>query len=144
MKGNDCEIINIRFLLVVIIVSALAACSSKSPYSDNTNIRANQPAKPAGGFINRVWKVNKSNSVTPGHLYVFLSDGTLVITSPQSKPTIGTWTYKDGSLTMIEDSLPYKVDILKLNENEFEISMNNPGEPVEIKFVPATEGEHTR
>lgn len=45
--------------------------------------------------------------------------------------------YEDGALTMVEDCIPYKVDVLKLSKNEFRIRSNNPGEPVEITFAPA-------
>jgi hypothetical protein len=141
MKKNDWKSAHLGLLLVVILIWSLAACSTTSPSSDNTNRHTQQPAKPKASFINRVWKVNKSNSIAPGHLYIFLSDGTLVITSPQSKPTFGSWKSSDGSLTMIEESVPYKVEILKLSDSEFQIRINNPGEPVEIEFVLATEAE---
>jgi hypothetical protein len=103
------------------------------------------PAKPdsgetadsAGSFVNTVWRVSESSSVAPGTLYVFLSEGTLVITSPNSKPALGRWKYEGGALTMVENGIPYKVDVLKLSKNEFRIRSNNPGKPVEITFVPA-------
>ena len=78
-----------------------------------------------------------STGVSPGMLYAFLSDGTLVMTSPNSKPTFGAWTYKGGKLTMIEDSLPYQVDILNLTHEELRLKSNNPGGSVEILLVPA-------
>ena len=109
-----------------------------------TGLVENQAEKTAASFINRVWKVNKSNNVTAGQIYVFISDGTLAITSPNSKPAFGSWTYKDGNLTMVEESRPYKVDILKLSKDEFNIKINDSGEGVEIEFVPATESEATR
>jgi hypothetical protein len=70
-------------------------------------------------------------------LYVFLSDGTLVMTSPNSKATFGAWTLKDGALTMIEDTQAYRVDILSLSNDAFRIRSNNPGGSVEISMVPA-------
>ncbi len=102
-----------NLLLLVLIVSAFAGCSANSTQSNNTTIKANQPVsntnnqanqpeKTAVSFINRVWKVNKSNSVAAGQIYVFISDGTLAMTSPNGKPAFGSWTYKDGNLTMVE------------------------------------------
>ena len=38
---------------------------------------------------------------------------------------------------MVEDGIPYKVDVLKLSKKEFRIRSHNPGKPVEITFVPA-------
>jgi hypothetical protein len=67
----------------------------------------------------------------------FLSEGTLVITSPNSKPVLGRWKYEGGALTMVKEGVPYKVDVLKLSKEEFRIRSNNPGEPVEITLVPA-------
>ncbi len=142
-------------LLLVLIVSAFVGCSTNSPQANNTiiktnqtvnntNNQANQSEKTAASFINRVWKVNKSNSVAVGQLYVFISDGTLAMTSPNGKPAFGSWTYKDGNLTMVEESIPYKVDILKLSKDEFNIKINDPGKGVEIEFVPAIESEATR
>jgi len=88
-------------------------------------------------FVNQVWKVSESSAVARDSLYVFLSEGTLVITSPNSKPALGTWKYEKGTLTMVEESIPYTVDILKLSRNEFRIRSNNPGKPVTITFIPA-------
>lgn len=68
---------------------------------------------------------------------MFLSDGTLVITSSRSKPALGRWKYESGALTMIEEGLPYQVDILTLTNDEFTIKSHNPGAPVVTTFVPA-------
>jgi hypothetical protein len=78
------------------------------------------------GFINKVWEVSLSTGVAPGMLYAFLSDGILVITSPKSKPAFGAWTYKNGKLTMIEDSQEYPTDILSLTHDELRLRSNNP------------------
>jgi hypothetical protein len=144
MKKKHHKNTSVSLLLLVLIVSAFAGCSANLPQANNTSIKANQPEKSAAGFINKVWKVNKSNSVAAGQIYVFISDGTLAMTSPNGKPAFGSWTYKDGNLTMVEESIPYKVDILKLSKDEFNIKINDPGKGVEIEFVPATESEATR
>lgn len=153
MRNNYYKTLSVSFLLVVVFVSAFAGCTtSSSPTgnanqtfnqnaSSNSNIQVNQSAKSAASFINKVWKVDKSSGVAPGQIYVFLSDGTLVMTSPQNKPAFGSWANKDGALTMTEEGIIYKVDTLKLNETEFDIKINNPGKPVEIEFVQATESE---
>ena len=91
----------------------------------------------AAGFVNRVWKVEKSSSVSPDTMYVFLSDGTLVVTSPQGKPSLGTWKSDAGKMTMVEEGISYPVDIRKLDAERFAIRSHNPGEPVDIEMVPA-------
>jgi hypothetical protein len=91
----------------------------------------------APGFANRVWQVTASSGVAPGTLYVFLSEGTLLVASPKGKPALGTWKYEGGGLTMVEEGIPYKTDVLHLSATEFKIRSNNPGQPVEISLVPA-------
>jgi hypothetical protein len=70
-------------------------------------------------------------------LYVFLSDGTLVITSPHGTPSLGRWQPAGDGLTMLEESISYPVTILALTPSAFRIRIDNPGEPVEIAFAPA-------
>jgi hypothetical protein len=125
-----------RHILCMLALALLAACSRTSDTADK-QAQAAQPAAGPPGFVNKVWEVSLSTGVVPGMLYVFLSDGTLVMTSPRSKPALGAWTYQAGALTMIEESREYKTDILALSENEFRIRSNNPGGSIEITLVPA-------
>lgn len=94
-------------------------------------------SKASVSFVNKVWRVTEPSDIAPGALYVFLSDGTLVMSSPNGKPAFGTWKDEGGALTMIEEGLPYKTDILKLSKDEFRIRSHNPGKPVEITLVAA-------
>ncbi|MDP2032952.1 MAG: hypothetical protein Q8K29_06015, partial [Polaromonas sp.] len=75
--------------------------------------------------------------VAPGMLYVFLSDGTLVMTSKDSQAAVGSWTYQGGALAMVEDGQEYQVDILNLSNEDFRIRSKHPGGSVEIAMVPA-------
>jgi hypothetical protein len=153
MRQKRSKIISVALLLVVSAFSFFG-CSSNASNANLTNSQtSSQPknaanansannqtasqSKAAASFINKVWKVNKSSGVASDHLYVFLSEGTLVITSPQSKPALDSWAYKNGALTMTEESITYKVDIVKLTETEFAIKIYNPGQPTEIEFVQA-------
>jgi hypothetical protein len=110
-----------------------AGCSSSIP-SEQTSV---QPGPAAPSFVNRVWSVQSSNAVAPGQLYVFLSDGTLVIASPNARPALGSWKQQDRSFTMVEEGITYPVEILELTQDRFRIRMRNPGEPVEMTLVPA-------
>jgi hypothetical protein len=123
-------------LLATCIVSACTPADEKpAPPAPQPSTRP-APAT-AAGFVNRVWTVSKSTAVQPGTIYVFLSDGTLLITSPHSKPLIGSWKKTESGLTMIEESISYRVDVLELTESSFVIRSHNPGEPVDIWLVPA-------
>jgi phosphohistidine phosphatase SixA len=109
----------------------LCACSGGESPAE----RPNEAAAP--GFVNRVWRVSESSGVAAGTLYVFLSEGTLLVTSPHGTPALGSWRIDAGALTMVEESIPYKVDILELRADEFHIRSNNPGGAVEMTLVPA-------
>ncbi|RYF42128.1 MAG: glycosyltransferase [Comamonadaceae bacterium] len=92
-----------------------AACSNEADKAGAAMPSASPASSAKPGFVNKVWEVSLSTGVAPGMLYVFLSDGTLVMTSPNSKPAFGAWTYRDGAFTMIEESQEYKTDILALS-----------------------------
>ncbi|MBM7112022.1 hypothetical protein [Archangium primigenium] len=111
----------------------LAGCATTSPKP----APAPTPVTAPTGFVNKVWKVEASPQIQKGQLYVFLSEGTLVIASETGTPALGTWRYEKGALTMVEESRPYPTDILELTANTFRLRMHNPGEPVEMTLVPA-------
>ena len=92
-----------------------------------------RPVTPA--FAGRTWRVTESASVARGTRYEFRPDGVLRITGPGSTPSEGTWTWHEGVLTMVEDGIPYRIDILALDDHTFRIRSNNPGAPVEITLV---------
>jgi hypothetical protein len=114
-----------------------AACSREPATGAVAQAPATPPASVKPGFINKVWEVSLSTGVSPGMLYAFLSDGTLVITSPNSKAAFGAWTYTNGQLTMIEGSQEYRTDILSLGHDELRLRSHNPGGSIEMVLVPA-------
>jgi hypothetical protein len=122
-----------RALFVAALAVGLSSCSREAQ-------QASQPSAtpPAVSFVNKVWRVASSSSGSEtGVLYVFLSDGTLVISSPHGTPSFGKWQPDGDGLTMIEEGRSYKVNVLKLSADEFRIMINNPGNAVEIAFAPA-------
>lgn len=120
--------------LVMTVILLLSGCSEQSTPTEN---RPQEAANAAVGFVNRVWAVSQSSSVAPGTLYVFLSDGTLVITAPHWKPALGRWRDEGGILTMVEEGIPYQADVLNLSRDQFKIRSHNPGKPAEITLIPA-------
>jgi heat shock protein HslJ/uncharacterized membrane protein len=120
---------------------ALSACADREA-PQAARPATMEPAAPVrsaeqDSFVSKVWQVADSEQVAVGSLRVFLPDGTLVMTSPQSTPAFGTWRIEGGRLTITEEGLDYPTDILALSEYAFRIRMNSPGEPVEILFEPA-------
>ena len=115
-----------RGIFVALSLLLLGACSPADPTT------AKAPA-----FVNIVWRTDGSSSVPPGMLYVFLSEGTLLITRAGDKPMTGTWKRNGSELIMVEQDLSYRVEILKLTADAFRIRSHNPGEPVDIALVRA-------
>jgi len=119
----------------------LAGCEKKAelPQAEQAAAApsAQQEPKAEPSFVNKVWAVSESSSAAPGSLRVFLSDGTLVMTSVHEKPALGAWHYEDGHLIVTEEGRNYLTDILELTDRSFRIRMQNPGAPVEIAFEPA-------
>lgn len=98
-----------------------------------------QPADRDDAFVNRVWVVVAASGVAPGALYVFLSDGTLVITSGNGTdaPGVGRWSRTATGLELVEEGRPYPTEILEAGPDRFRIRIANPGTPTEITFAPA-------
>jgi hypothetical protein len=111
----------------------LMGCSERVPSDQN----ATQTPRETPSFVDKVWRVEASNAVAPGQLYVFLSEGTLVIASDNGTPALGRWKRESGNFTMVEDGVAYPVEILELTDDRFRIRMKNPGEPVEMTLVNA-------
>lgn len=127
----------------------LSACDAPAPTAPvapptastpDTPPPAPQPAPPvatAPAFADKVWAVSASSSVEVGSTYSFLSDGTLVVDSPNGTPLHGSWTYRDGALTMIEEGQSYPTDIVRQDADTLQIRSHNPGGVVDITLVPA-------
>ncbi len=127
----------------IVLVSLLALAACQRPGTSKTApAPAAKPAPTAmaaASFINKVWAVAESKQVETGSMRVFLSDGTLVMTSPHATPAFGRWSQDDGGLKITEEGLTYDADILELTKDVFRIRMHSPGEPLDIRFEPATQ-----
>jgi hypothetical protein len=124
---------------ILSVTASLAVACNPGPPPVGVTQADHREVRLPDAFVDRVWEVASSSGVATGTLYVFLSEGTLVIASPNSKPSLGSWTFKDGQLTMVEESIPYRVDILSLDDHELAIRSHNPGSPVEIRLRLASE-----
>jgi len=126
------------FVIVATVLLAVSACSKPESPPPTAQLATEQaPATAKLSFINRVWAVAESEQAEVGSLRVFLSEGTLVMASPNAEPAFGAWSQEDGRLKITEEGLNYDADILELSESAFRIRIHSPGEPVEILFTPA-------
>ena len=105
--------------------------------SEASTAPASTPAPAKPGFVNPVWQVKESKDVEPGMMYVFLSDGTLVLASPHGTPSFGKWTNEAGAFRIIEEGLPYDTEIAGLTDTEMKLNIKNPGGVTEITLEPA-------
>lgn len=115
------------------------ARSTDAPMPGEPMPTAEKPAVEASAFVDRVWQVSTSTAAEPGTTYTFLSDGTLVVDSPNGTPMHGKWSLENGALTMVEEGVSYPTDILALDAKQFRLLSHNPGTPVEISLVPAAD-----
>lgn len=75
--------------LVFVVAASLFLFSRSERRPAPAKSDSGETADFAGSFVNTVWRVSDLSSVAPGTLYVFLSEGSLVITSPNTKPALG-------------------------------------------------------
>ena len=94
--------------------------------------------QPVPDFANRVWKVAKGSAGDPGTFYVFLSDGSMLITSPHGTPALGSWHYSGEVLTLVEEGLPHQATVLQATPDTLSIRFAGSGEPLAMTFVPGT------
>lgn len=120
--------------VVVLVIGALCVMAGLIGYGKGSGDKQGSVQE---GFVNKVWQIKTSNSIEPGMLYVFLSDGTLVMASPSSQPSLGRWTRTEKGLNLIEEGITYPTEILSLSRDEFRIRSLNPGDPVELQLAPA-------
>jgi hypothetical protein len=121
-------------------VPANPAPPAKAPASTPAPSVSTRASTDAGArFVDKVWRVESSTAVAPGTLYTFRSDGTLIISAAQQPSGYGHWTYRQGALVMIEEGIAYPTDILALDDDRFSIRSHNPGKPVDIVLVRATD-----
>lgn len=153
--------LSVVFVLPAVLAASIAGCRAPDPAptpeavapppvtadtseqpARSTDVPAPDEPAPAktvspSAFVDRVWKVESSSAVEPGTMYAFLSDGTLVIDAPNGTPAYGRWSFENGALTMIEEGIPYPVDILALDGSAMRLRSHNPGEPVDLSLVHA-------
>jgi hypothetical protein len=130
---------NARSLSALALLSVVIGCSPReAPRKGSEEAAAESSGAAAtSSFINKVWVVSESPPVESGDLRVFLSEGTMVMSSTHGTPSLGSWSYHDGQLTITEDGIGYAADILELTPTAFRIRIRSPGDPIVITFVPA-------
>jgi hypothetical protein len=125
--------------IAVVLVLVLAGCGSRTTPDERAAARDTAVTPPVEdatpAFVGKTWRVTESSNGTPGMRYQFRADGALLMSSPASTPAEGRWMWDQGVLTMIEEGISYRTDILALDDSTFRIRSHNPGQPVEMTLV---------
>jgi hypothetical protein len=135
-----------RAPLMLSLLSAVATLASSCgttpatpppPAQTTAPVATAAPAPSPSTFVNRVWRASDSSARASDQLYVFLSEGTLVVASSTGTPALGRWSRAGDGLIMVEEGQSHPTDIVSLTADEFHIRSHNPGQPVDIRLVPA-------
>ena len=89
--------------------------------------------------MNTVWRVAAPTNRAPGSFYVFLADGTLVMTSCVETYRLATWKRVDeDTLTIVEDrATRYDADIAQPNDRELRLQLKLVSETVNLALTRA-------
>jgi hypothetical protein len=92
----------------------------------------------AGPLANTVWRVTSGNRA-PGTLFIFLSNGTLMITSCVEVYRLARWRAETmDRLTIVEDvTVQYTADIQALSEDRLSLRLNLRSEQVDLTLEAA-------
>jgi len=133
-----------KILGVVILGPLLAGCTP-SPDTAQRSTAVNIPAPPleatnlaAGPLVDTIWRVTSAKRA-PGTLFVFLSNGTLMMTSCVEVYRLATWrTETADRLTIVEDTaVQYTADIQALSQDSLSLRLNLRSEQVDLTLEAA-------
>ena len=102
------------------------------------NVRHGKRTLPPAPLVNTVWRVTSGNRA-PGTLFVFLSNGTLVMTSCVEVYRLATWRAETTDrLTIVEDTaVQYTADIQALSQDSLSLRLNLRSEQVDLTMEAA-------
>lgn len=127
---------------LVVLALALCACSS-GPRSDAPDQTAQAPTIPARSLetrlSNKVWLVSQPTDRAPGSMYIFLSDGTLMMTSCVETYRLATWRSEgQGRLLVTEDpGTSYQVNVLEVAERDLRLRFELRNDTFELTLRAA-------
>jgi len=128
-----------------VVLGALFAGCTPSQDTTQRSTTINPPTPPiaatdpaATPLVNTVWRVTSGNRA-PGTLFVFLSNGTLVMTSCVEVYRLATWRAETTDrLTIVEDTpVQYTADIQALSQSSLSLQLNLRTETVVLTLEAA-------
>ena len=94
---------------------------------------------PTARLVNKVWKVTAPAGRARGSFYIFLSDGTLVMTSCVETYRLATWrSDAAGRIAIAEDeAVRYEAEMLELQDRQARLRLDLRNEDVELTLQTA-------
>lgn len=100
---------------------------------------ATQTKSSAARWVNKVWRVTAPTDRAPGSFYIFLSDGTLVMTSCVETYRLATWRAEsDGRIRIAEDKITrYHAEIRQVSDRQLSLRLDLKNEQVALTLEAA-------
>lgn len=135
---------SLRTLLCLALLAAVvtAACRSGPPpdAADQTTQALPTPARSLETWLsNKVWLVAQPTDRPLGSMYIFLSDGTLMMTSCVETYRLATWKSEgQGRLVVTEDpGTSYRVNVLEAAERDLRLRFELRSDTFELTLRAA-------
>jgi hypothetical protein len=123
-------------------LGALASCSQRQGPIDSpaqTGTAAPSPSTTESRLTGKVWLVTAPAGRAPGSLYIFLTDGTLMMASCAETYRLATWQLQgDDRLLVTEDpTTSYIVRVVDLGGRDLRLRLELVGENVDLELRAA-------
>jgi hypothetical protein len=136
---------NRRLLSAVFVLFALwglASCLQRQGSTDppaRTESAAPSPSTTESRLTDKVWLVTAPAGRAPGSLYIFLADGTLMMTSCVETYRLATWHLQgDDRLLVTEDpTTGYIARVMDVSERDLRLRLELVGENVYLELRAA-------
>ncbi|HSD16266.1 MAG TPA: hypothetical protein VLC71_03260 [Thermomonas sp.] len=93
---------------------------------------------PRSVLAGKVWRVTqRSDEAGVGDTYAFLHDGRLLVGSPNGTPLTGSWTIKDGLLSMTEEGVTHPTGLVVTDADHVRLRHYNPAGVLDITLERA-------
>lgn len=123
-----------RQVVAALIVSFFLACGGTAP-APQPETRPAVAEPPA--FANKAWRVVAPSDVPAGAIYVFLSDNTLLITSPAGTTQLGRWLMSGQELVMIQEGMSHRTEVVETTADRLVLRQRRQSGALDLVFVPA-------
>jgi hypothetical protein len=132
--------------LAGVMAAAVLACSPGVPDEARSATNSDSAAPTTDGdesrptgLVNTVWRVTSPPDRAPGSFYLFLSNGTLVMTSCVETYRLATWQAEDGGRIAISEdqTVRYDAEFTAMSDRQARLQLNLKSERVALTLEQA-------